>query len=101
MNLPRSALVAAWLTAMGWIGYRDIKQGQAPNPRPLIRGSALYGLLGLAAPLITDPVAAALGWGVLAAQILSDSAPAPAGETGAPTGSPPVAGGAGGKASVL
>lgn len=89
MNMPRSALLAAYMVAMGLVCWSDIKAHQAPQPRRIVMGSLVYGLLGVAAPVISDPVAAALGWGVLAAMAMRG------------TGGGATAGGGGGIGGLL
>jgi len=73
----RQQLLAAYLVALGFAGYTawtsDTPAWNTPLPDPgtVLHTSVFFGLLGIAEPIIGEPVTALLGWGTLIALILA------------------------------
>ena len=73
----RQQLLAAYFVALGFAGYNawtaDTPAWNTPLPDPgtVLHTSVFFGLLGVAEPIIGEPVTALLGWGTLVALILA------------------------------
>lgn len=66
----RAILLTSFFVALAIVTYQEIHDGgQMPRPKRYFSAGLVYGLLGVAAPFISYPIAGALGVGMVLALV--------------------------------
>lgn len=74
----RAILLMEWLVIIALVTWDELVNNQRiPYPARYVQSSVVYAVLGLATPIISDGLAAALGAGLLLALLYKDFTPEP------------------------
>lgn len=63
-NTGRQILVASFFGTIAVVVWQEIHFGHAPRPQRFVSAGLLYGILGVAAPILSYPLASLFGVGI-------------------------------------